>query len=532
MLFFHTFEQMILMNRIDLFICVFFTILFSLTQSLKAQLVVKADRDMAQYEVGELMNFQVTSDQAGEVKYIIREDNHAPIISKGSFYLEEGQTFNIPFSQDEPSFVLCYVNQGESADRAGVAFSPYQIQPVEREPADFDAFWQEQIAEMREIDSNPELTHFSSNNFNDTYKIEMDHIDNRKVYGYITVPKGDGPFPACLVMPSFGGGPNHVTQGSHESAQINSIVIKLSIHNGDPEVGDPDLYSPNDISTREGNYYRYALMAGVRAIDYLYTREDFDKENLIAMGVSQGGGLSIIMSGIDTRIKLLVHSIPALCQHNGLKFDRTSGHPYFIFESRTKDGTPLHEQQTSDAIRYYDAVNFARRYKGPSVLFLSYEDHVCPPGTVMAANNMLTGGPKIIMHSRETVHDHPDYSLKRYDSIRNFIPATRNSRGAVSTNLGYNVVTDADQFITTVNSPVVLSSEVTLEENVMEIKSDWEKYLGPGKAIFSNPSSTSTSVSFDQPGTYVIKYNAVDDRFIEQTNRWITVHDYITITVQ
>ena len=501
------------------------------TATLEAQVHVKADRDMATYEVGELMNFQVSSSESGEVSYIIRKDNHAPILEKGTFNLEAGQTYNIPFSHEEPSFLLCYVNQGASSDRAGIAISPYQIQPVEREPADFDTFWEGQKQEMRTIDSNPQLIPHSSNNFNDTYKLVMDHIDDRQVHGYVTIPKGEGPFPAFLVMPSFGGGPNHVTPGNNESAQINAIVITLSIHNADPEIGDPDRYEPNDISTKEGNYYRYGFMAGVRCIDYLFTRDDFDKQNLGVMGISQGGGLALIMSGLDNRIKMLVHSVPALCQHNGLRYDRTSGHPYFIFNSRTRYGTPEHEQNTSDAIRYYDAVNFAKRYKGPSMLFLSYEDHVCPPGTGMAANNLLTGGPKIINHSRETVHETPDYQIKRYDAIRNFMPVTKGSSGAISTDVGYGVTTTTSSYSTTVGEPVELTSIVTLEDSIADLSSDWAKLQGPGKAVFTAPTSSTTSVSFDHPGTYVLKYSATDDQYIEQTDRWVTIHNFVTITV-
>lgn len=501
-------------------------------QTAEAQIKIFADRDRASYDVGEVMNFQVTSTESGEATFIIRRDNHAPIIEKGSFYLEAGETYNIPFTFEEPSFLFCYVNQGDFADRCGIAFSPFDIIPVEQEPADFDAFWNAQKEEMREIPSNPVLTKHSENNFNTTYDLVMDHIDGRKVYAYISVPKGEGPFPGFLVMPSFGGGANHVTPGDNESAQINAIVIKMSIHNADPAEGDPDRYMPNDISTREGNYYRYAFMAGVRAIDYMFTRDDFDKQNLGIMGVSQGGGLSIIMAGLDQRIKLLVHSVPALCQHNGLTYDRESGHPYFLFSSRTTAATPEHEQGTADAVRYYDAINFAKRFKGPSTLFMSYEDHVCPPGTVMAANNQLTGGPKIIMHSRETVHDAPDYPIKRYDSIRNFMSVTRNSNGSVSQDLGYNVVTNTSRFVGAANTPFQLSTTVSLEQQVLDLASSWEKVSGPGKAVFTSPTSSSTAVSFDQPGTYTLKYTALDDRQLEFRPNWVTVHDYITLFVE
>jgi cephalosporin-C deacetylase-like acetyl esterase len=111
------------------------------------------------------------------------------------------------------------------------------------------------------------------------------------------------------------------------------------------------------------------------------------------MGASQGGGLSLILTGLDPRITAVAANVPALCDHSGISSGRPSGWPGLV---RTKaDGTP---EAGAPAIlataAYYDACNFAPRIKVPAVVSVGLIDTL-PPTTGLAAYNLL-GGPKKI----------------------------------------------------------------------------------------------------------------------------------------
>jgi len=101
-------------------------------------------------------------------------------------------------------------------------------------------------------------------------------------------------------------------------------------------------------------------MAGVRCIDYIFSRNDFDGENMIVTGVSQGGGLSTLVAGIDNRVKYLIISNPILGQTLGLQNDRAGGFPNYINQSIEGVGTPSHLAATAEAAKYYDAIYFAK----------------------------------------------------------------------------------------------------------------------------------------------------------------------------
>jgi len=77
------------------------------------------------------------------------------------------------------------------------------------------------------------------------------------------------------------------------------ITVSLSVHNTPVTQDDPNAYEPDDPSDRDRIYMRYALTGAMNVLNYLETRSDFDQQNVAAMGVSQGGGLAMMLSGID-----------------------------------------------------------------------------------------------------------------------------------------------------------------------------------------------------------------------------------------
>ena len=93
--------------------------------------------------------------------------------------------------------------------------------------------------------------------------------------------------------------------------------MSLSIHNTPPYQLDPNAYKPDDFSTPEGSYYYLAILAGIRAIDYIFTRPDVDGQNLGLTGASQGGGLCTLIAGFDSRVKMITMSDPALAEQIG-----------------------------------------------------------------------------------------------------------------------------------------------------------------------------------------------------------------------
>ena len=508
----------------------FLYLFFFISSFLSAQISIKTDRNTAFYEAGEPMDFVVTTTAAGEIEYFIRFDNKTTTFKSGIISANTAGEYNIPFTLNEPGFVNCFVVQNGLTDNAAAAFSPFDIKQFEDEPSDFDAFWNAQKAALAAIPIDPVVTMLEESAYSTTYRVNLASIANRRVYGYLSVPKSVGPFPAILVLPSYGDAAGHVRPRPFIAEQGNALSFAISIHNSEPDVEDPNAYMPNEIDNRNMIYYKFALLAAVRAIDYLFTRDDFDGINLGVTGVSQGGGLSIATAGLDDRVKLLSFSIPALCQHNGYKYGRPSGHPHYLF---TASFTPeFEEAATNEAIKYYDAINFAKRYHGPAMGFIAYEDNTCPPATSFAAYNQLRGH-KVIQHVRDKAHDAPDYFTDRFDFWRKYFPKMLTPPSPfVDIKTGYHAEAGADQNISLATTANLAASVELNGMPLTDLDMEWEVVEGNGKVLFGTPNNLNTTVKFSKTGTYRIRFSANDNRFIDATGNRFTVSDDLLITVQ
>ena len=183
--------------------------LFSI--DLKAQLEVLPDEENNTYQAGENMNFVVNPLGSGTLEYSIYYDEESNPITTGTLNVSSGQDAYIPFTLNDPGFVFCKVTQFGQSDQTTAIFSPYEIQQEESEPSNFDAFWNDLKNDLASVAIDPQLEFLTGDQYKTIYRINLAQIDNRRVYGYISIPTGPGPFPAIVSFPSFGSVANLVT---------------------------------------------------------------------------------------------------------------------------------------------------------------------------------------------------------------------------------------------------------------------------------------------------------------------------------
>lgn len=500
--------------------------------SVFAQVTVVTDQANANYTAGQQMHFEVNSFSTGPATYTIYYDRFNQAIQTGNININAGTSTHIPFTLNEPGVALCRVEQFGQQSISSAVFSASDIDAFEAEPADFDQFWNQLKGELAAVPLNPQLTFYSGSAYSTTYRMSLGHIEGRRVYGYISIPAGPGPFPAVIGLPSFGSTPNVVTPDDFLAERGGAISVTVNIHNAPADQTDPFAYQPDDLTDRQQIYMKYAVLAAVRAIDYVFTMPSFDGTNVAVNGVSQGGGLALMVAGIDQRVKLLVQSNASHCQHLGLKYERASGFPYYIDRSRTTVGTPAHEQATAQNVKYYDAIYFAKRFKGPSLSVISYEDDVCPAATVFAAHNQLTG-PKILLNARELGHNHPnEYWSGRFDFYREHFSSMRTppwpwpetTRGFV---VDAGADTNADQGV-----DITLNGLVTKEGQIINNPTvKWEKVSGPGTINFGTPGNLTTTANFDTPGDYVLRMTVYDYDKLNTEAKFYTLTDLVEVEV-
>jgi cephalosporin-C deacetylase-like acetyl esterase len=336
------------------------------------------------FKVGETATFKVQSEIEGEASYRLSEDGFKTV-KEGMLTLVKGKTAEVTATLEKPGFLQLRITIGKDEGLAAAAFEPTKIEPTAKMPADFDAFWDAQKKELAKIPLDAKLEH--SPKFSDAkvdcFKISLANVDDRRVHGWIAVPKGKGPFPAILTVPYAG---VYGIEPDKRHAQMGALAMNIIVHDlpvdEKPEFyekqADGPLKDYRDIgmNDRKKSYFRLAILACLRAADYITSRPDFNAKDLAVTGGSQGGGLAIITAGADSRITVLAASVPALCDHSGIAQDRISGWPQWLRRVKGDEAT-----QVLETSAYFDAVNFARKFKGKSLLSVGFIDTACPTRT-------------------------------------------------------------------------------------------------------------------------------------------------------
>ncbi len=413
--------------RIQLLLTLFLLILLQATlpaqpsQSRVQVIVTPEDADWT-YETGEQADFIVKVLRDGQpvpgakITYSIGPEQMEAEKS-GELTLDSGSGELSGMRLNAPGFVRCEVSSevdGHTYRSWGTAgFSPEELQPVTAMPDDFDDFWSQAKAELAEIPVDAQLSllpEFCTPKIN-VYHLKLTTLaqrnwrgNNSHFYGILSVPKAPGKYPAILNVPGAGARPYFPDTRAEEGL----ITLSVGIH-GVPVTMEPEVYDDlmkgaifnywtKGLHDRDEYYYKRVYLGCVRAIDYLFSIPEFDGENLAVTGGSQGGALSIVIAGLDERVKYLAAFYPALSDMKGYLEDRAGGWPHMF-----RDYDPKKQPQWTEVAPYYDVVNFARRVQAPGWYSWGYNDNVCPPTSMYAAYNVIEA-PKELHLFLETGH--------------------------------------------------------------------------------------------------------------------------------
>lgn len=383
------------------------------------KIVVAPDHANWVYKPGEKANFQVTVMKNSEplsnvkIRYEFGPEMMTPtkrdsaVLKDGQFRIESG-------TMKEAGFLRCKVSAVVDGVRyenlATAAFAPEQIKPTTTLPTDFVQFWDKAKAEAAKVPMDVKLTLLPERC---TEKVNVYHanIQNSRVgtrmYGILCVPKKAGKYPAVLKVPGAG---VRSYGGDVAMAENGLITFEIGIH-GISVIVDPTVYMDMgrsvldgymfyNLDDRDRYYYKRVYLGCVRAIDFIYSLPEFDGSTLAVTGGSQGGALSIVTAGLDSRIKYLAAFYPALCDLTGYLNGRAGGWPHMFNDYNKAFNAKPDKIETS---KYYDVVNFARLVKAPGLYSWGYNDVTCPPTSMYSAYNVIQA-PKSLNIYEETGH--------------------------------------------------------------------------------------------------------------------------------
>ncbi len=342
----------------------------------------------------------------GELKYSIGNDMLQPD-KHGSVKLKNGRAVINMGTKKTPGFrdmKLSVSLDGKTYEHhIKVGFSVDKIKPYTQEPQDFRSFWQKNVEELKQVPMSytKELYKDYCTDKIDCYlvKLQIDKMGH-SMYGFLFYPKNaqPGKHPVVLCPPGAGIKTIKDPMRNKYYAENGFVRFEVEIHGLDPRISSETFgeisrafndrnggYLANGLENKDIYYMKHVYVGLVRCIDFLTSLPEWDGKNVAVQGGSQGGALSIIAAGLDSRVTQCVANHPALSDMAGYAAKGgTGGYPHFCRQPQI-----LSNKDCLNTLAYFDVVNFARYVKAPTYLTWGYNDVTCPPTTSYAVWNTL-----------------------------------------------------------------------------------------------------------------------------------------------
>lgn len=280
--------------------------------------------------------------------------------------------------------------------------------PARNEPADFDAFWKETLEQTRRAPLDPKFERVESGlRTVETYDVTFRGFGGQAIKGWLVLPtQRSAPLPCMVEYIGYGGGRGlptdwlvwasagyaHLVMDTRGqgSAWRNGDTPDLETEGGNPQVPG---FMTRGVLNPATYYYRRVFSDAVRTVETARAHPAIDAAHIGVTGASQGGGIALATSALADKIEIALCDVPFLC-HYRRAVEITDAHPYmeisqYLHTHRDKVETVFR------TLSYFDGVNFATRVQARSLFSVALMDEICPPSTVFAAYNYLTGPKQI-----------------------------------------------------------------------------------------------------------------------------------------
>ncbi len=322
-------------------------------------------------------------------------------------------TVRVQLPMTEPGFYTCFIeDDGNVVKQINIGYEPENIVSLPDSKPDFDAFWDEALAELAAVPGEYKMTYSpeKSGKKRKCYMVEMKSWGGETIKGYVMIPVTKGKHPAQIYYNGYGSKPHWWLGADDRPDWVEFVTSSRGQFLSEPDNTYGDWIRYNLDKPRE-YYYKGAFLDCIRAIDFVEQLDAVDTRNIFAEGGSQGGAYTLVSAALDHRLRAIAPYIPFLSDYRDyFKIVNWPADPV-LEQARQLN---MSEEQMYDNLTYFDIKNFARRITCPVLMGIGLQDPTCPPHTNMSSYNLLNVPKQLIIYplNGHTV-TYPDWNPRR-----------------------------------------------------------------------------------------------------------------------
>lgn len=282
------------------------------------------------------------------------------------------------------------------------------IKPLTPCPDDFEAYWRgEQRRLEREVPIAAEKVPAPELDTADfrVFRVSFATFGGHRIYGILSVPKGEGRFPAVVNVPGAGPGQQGLRR---ETTRKGWITLTMNVH-GIPlhgtkaeyaarykewfksyagAAGEPRYQYVGYSTSREAPFYHRTMLGMARAVDWLAREPYADASRFVYYGCSQGGGFGLYLTALWGRFAKSLVLCPNKCDMLAYREGRQPGSSHIMAQK------PENRERAEKNAVYHDNCNFATMIHTPVRMVYGTADDNCQTIGGIAAFNRIASKDK------------------------------------------------------------------------------------------------------------------------------------------
>jgi cephalosporin-C deacetylase len=270
---------------------------------------------------------------------------------------------------------------------------------MDSKPADFTRYWQRTLDDLAGFPARPEieLLPLRSTDFATLYGVRLTSLGPYRLFGYLSIPTGRGPFPAIYYAPKYQSVLEIIPQGTanlQRSVYITFALAGRGQRNADAPYAAmfPGLLT-EAIEHAESYTFRGLAADSVRGLEFLLARRELDPSRVVVVG----NDLALITAALQAGATHVVAS-PALFYRTAELAPKTQAYPLEEINDYLR-AFPAMAAAVHRTLAYYDLLAFAPQVRAATLLMAGATGSLLDASSLAALVGALPG--PVTVHEAE-----------------------------------------------------------------------------------------------------------------------------------